>query len=178
MLIFSFVSSFLTQSGNTTSCSSCSLPLLWRRLQDSIFWGREGAEVQVCIFRACNNWLAMLAKPVQPEGHLTTLFRHSTAESLKIRLETQLRWVSVGGQGKGGWFWSFLSPSSSSRCSLIFLKKNSCAVFHCMDPPCFFHRSLLHGHLGSFHSSAVINSTAMKIFTCTPTHIFTSTPDT
>ena len=59
-----------------------------------------------------------------------------------------------------------------------FLKKNSCAVFHCMDPPCFFHRSLLHGHLGSFHSSAVINSTAMKIFTCTPTHIFTSTPDT
>ena len=102
MFIFSFVSSFLTQSGNTISCSSFSLPCLWRWLQDSILWGREGAEVQDCIFRACNSWLAVLAKSVQPEGHLTTLFRHSTAESLKIRLETNWDESPLGAVGRVG----------------------------------------------------------------------------
>lgn len=127
MFIFPF-SSFLTQSGNTISCSSFSLPLLWRWLQDSIFGGREGAEVQECIFRACNNWLAMLAKSVQPEGQLTTLFRHSTAESLQIRLETNW-WVSSGGGGKGGWFWSFLPlpPKDAPH----FLKKQLYSIPLC-----------------------------------------------
>lgn len=123
MFIFSFVSSFLTQSGNPTSCSSFSLPLLWRRLQDSIFGGREGAEVQDCsYFRSLQQLVSNVSKvgtAWRPSHHP---FQAFSSRILKNKTRDQLRWVSVGGQGKGGWFWSFLPLPPKDVPSLFFLK--------------------------------------------------------